>query len=135
MDFHGHINLRDNEMQKMVIQSEATFPSPTIGRMVFKDKQVWICVEINAGVPLWVALSGKTTAKVHSQDVSAQTWTITHNLGTVTPILQIYDSTQKMIIPQSVTPLSDDQTQVTFGTAITGYAIALFGEPNVYPRS
>lgn len=135
MDFHGHINLNDNEMQKMVIQSEANFPSPVIGRMVFKDKKVWICVEINTGVPLWVPLSSATTAHIHTQSSAAQTWTITHNLGTVSPIVQVYDSTEKMIIPDTVVPLSNDQTQITFATAITGYAAILFGDPTIYPRS
>jgi len=127
MDFHGHINLRDNEMQKMVLQTELNFPTPaTLGRLCFKDSRVWICID--AVTPIWVPLSATTNTYVHTQSSDATTWTITHNLNTVSPIVQIYDSADKMLIPDSVLPSSNDTIVVNLQSAMSGYAVVMYGK-------
>ena len=129
MDFHGNINLKQNKMQRMVVQSEDNFPvTPIVGRVVFKDAKLYMCVAINNLIPVWLPLTNKIDTYVHTEAVAATTWTVTHNLNTTIPLLQIYNAAGEMLIPDSVTPTSNNIMEVTFSTAIAGTAIVLFGD-------
>jgi len=129
MDFHGNINLRQNQMQRMVVQSEDNFPvTPIIGRVVFKGAKLYMCVAINNLIPVWLPLTNKIDTYVHTEGSVATTWTITHNLNTTIPLLQIYNAAGEMLIPDSVTPTSNNIMEVTFNTAVDGTAIVLFGD-------
>jgi len=129
MDFHGNINLQQNKMQRMVVQSESNFPeTPLVGRVVFKDQKLYMCVAINNTIPVWLPLTNKIDTFVHTEAVAATTWTVTHNLNTTIPLLQVYNAAGEMLIPDSVTPLSNNEMTVTFNTAMAGTAIVLFGE-------
>jgi len=129
MDFHGNINLQQNKMQRMVVQSESNFPeTPLVGRVVFKDQKFYMCVAINNTIPVWLPLTNKIDTFVHTEAVAATTWTVTHNLNTTIPLLQVYNAAGEMLIPDSVTPLSNNEMTVTFNTAMAGTAIVLFGE-------
>jgi len=134
MKSYGHIDMNNNQVQRMVINEELTFPSPpTVGRLVFKDKRVWICVEIVADVPAWIPLTGINTTYVHDQTSSSNTWTITHNLNTGSPIVQVYDDSGNMIIPGSVEPTSNNVIVIEFNTSQLGRAIVMFGDTTIYP--
>jgi hypothetical protein len=134
MDFHGHINLNNNEMQKMVLKNENDFPvTPKVGRIIFKSKRVWICVDIS-GTPAWVPLTTLTNTYIHDQETSSASWTVTHNLVTQTPVVQVFSwDGMEMFIPNSIEPTSDNALTITFGTAVQGRAVVMFGEPTVYP--
>lgn len=129
MDFYGDINLLDNEMQKMVMQTETTFPEvPTVGRIIFVNKRVYICVELISGLPTWVPLTNEINTYLHNQSTASATWSIAHNLKTATPLVQIYDSNQKMIIPDEVTIVDNNNVTVTLGTSDVGRAVIMFGD-------
>lgn len=129
MKFYGDINLQDNRIQRMVIQAETNFPpTPVAGRVVFKDKRLWICAEVAAGVPAWLPLTSQLDAFIHMQETSSDTWTINHNLNCTTPAVQIYDANYQMIIPDSVTAITNNQLQVKLGTAALGRAIIIVGQ-------
>lgn len=134
MKSYGHIDMNNNQVKRMVINEETSFPTPpTVGRLVFKDKRVWICVEIISDVPAWIPLTGVNSTYVHDQTTPSATWTVTHNLNTTSPIVQIYDNTGNMIIPNYVAPSTNNIIIVDFSTQITGRAIVMFGDTTVYP--
>lgn len=56
------------------------------------------------------------------QSSSSTTWTINHNLNNKYPLVQIYDSSDATIIPQSIVGTSTNTVTITFSTAISGYA-------------
>lgn len=129
MKFHGDINLQDNRIQRMVIQAETNFPpTPTPGRIVFKDKRLWICAEVVTGVPAWLPLTSQLDAFIHEQVTSSDTWTITHNLNCTTPVMQFYDQNYKMVLPDEVTAVTNNQHTATFGTPFTGRAVVIVGQ-------
>lgn len=128
MDFHGNINLRNNEMQRMVLQVETVFPeTPVVGRLVFKNKRVYICVELIGGVPAWVPLTNFVDTYIYDQVGTSATWTVVHNLNTTNPLIQVYDDDLQLTIPEMVTPIDNNTIEITFGTAIAGRAIAMKG--------
>ena len=128
MDFHGNIDLLQNNMQQLVWEGETDFPtSPLAGRVVFKDQALYICVAFNGSDPIWIPITNKIDLHEHDQSSTATTWTITHNLNVTAPILQVYDTAGVMLIPDSVVPTSNNVMEVTFNTAQAGTAIVLFG--------
>lgn len=57
---------------------------------------------------------------------ASQTWTITHNLNSENVIVQIFDSTKSVIIPDSIQITSANVVTATFSTAVTGTARVIF---------
>lgn len=129
MKVNGHIDLQENELQHLVFQAETQFPEvPKVGRIVFKEKKLYICVALNGNIPVWVPLTNTIDTYVYDQTVSSTTWTILHNLNTISPLVQIYDDNHSMIIPDSVVPLSNNGIRVTFSSAMTGRVIVMYGD-------
>ena len=58
-----------------------------------------------------------------AQSSGASTWTITHGLNTLTPLVNVYDSGYNQLIPASITSTNVNVTTITFSTAQAGYAI------------
>jgi hypothetical protein len=75
------------------------------------------------------ALNGGGGGGVFSyhQTSSAVTWSVSHNLNTYTPIVQVYDDNYNQIIPASISGSSTSTIQITFSTAETGYAVLTTG--------
>ena len=64
-----------------------------------------------------------TSVGVNFEQVTpSSTWTIVHNLNNKHPLVQIYDSSDATIIPQSIVGTNTSTVTVTFSTAISGYA-------------
>lgn len=128
MKIHGNISMQQNFVQQMALDVEENFPNPpVVGRIIFKDLRVYICVEISAGIPVWIPLTHEMTSYVHAQSSGNTTWAITHNLNTVTPSVQVYGTDSKMIIPDAVTITSNNVVTLTFGASFAGRAIILTG--------
>jgi hypothetical protein len=129
MKHFGNIDLNNNLMQQMVMELETNFPdSPVAGRIIFKDKRVYMCVEILNGLPVWVPLTNELNTYVHRQTGQSNTWNINHNLNTTTPMIQIYDVNHLYVIPNAVAIVDNNNLNVTFGYPIIGSAVLMFGE-------
>jgi hypothetical protein len=60
--------------------------------------------------------------KIHTQTSAASTWTVTHNLGVQYPNVTVYNSSNEIIIPQTITATDTNTLTLTFGSAVAGYA-------------
>ena len=65
---------------------------------------------------------------IHDQSVGATTWTVTHNLNNERPIVQCYDTTGEMIVPETITITSANALSIVFGASQTGKAVVAGGE-------
>lgn len=128
MKFYGDITLNQNEIQQAVLPTEYDWPvSPKVGQILFKDKVVYICVQISGGLPVWVPLTREVEMYVHIQDVAAATWNITHDLNTAFVLVQVYDGNSMMVVPNNVTINSASTVQIDFGVPAAGRAVILSG--------
>jgi len=126
MKSYGHINMLDNELQQVVIGVEANFPAVAVpGRFVFKNKIMYICAEVVAGVPAWIPMTQQISTHIHYQTSNSATWTIDHNLNSATPVVQCYGPDQKLFIPNDVTVISNNQVVITTANATVGRAVVL----------
>lgn len=144
MDIHGDLDFKEvGQLIAAALKPESTNDFPDVvagyapgsikqGRLAFFNSRVWIAVELNTvngdEVATWVPLTNEIHAYVHVQAVAATTWTINHNLDGGTPVVQVYDEQNQMVIPDEIEPTTNDQVAVTFNAAVTGRAIVIKGE-------
>jgi len=128
--FYGHIDLNNNEIQKAALEMEDNFPAnPPVGRVVFRQKRVFIAADISGSDVAWVPITNTINTHVHKQPSASDNWVITHNLNTTTPLVHVYDeSTQQMFIPDNVTIVDQDQIQITTSTPVAGRCVVMSGE-------
>ena len=62
-----------------------------------------------------------------SQSIAATTWSFTHNLNTINPIVQVYDLTNSQIIPNQIVGMDNSTAEIRFDYAQAGYAVASNG--------
>lgn len=65
--------------------------------------------------------------KIHTQSTAASTWTFTHNLGVQYPNVTVYNASNEIILPQTITATDDNTLVLTFGASVAGYAVAGIG--------
>lgn len=65
---------------------------------------------------------------IHTQSISATTWTVTHNLGTKNVLIQLYDSSDVAIPETAITSITTTSTSVVtvvFGAGQTGRGVVI----------
>ena len=65
--------------------------------------------------------------KIHTQSSAASTWTVSHNLGVQYPNVTVYNASNEVIIPQTITATDANTLTLTFGSAVAGYAVSGIG--------
>jgi hypothetical protein len=127
MKFYGHANLQQNELQNAVLSTLTEFPAtPKIGQIAFVYSTVFICVAISP-LPVWVPLTREITAYTHSQPVASSTWNITHSLNTTSVNVQVYDNSNRAVIPDVIETVSPTELTVSFSGAQAGRAVIVSG--------
>jgi hypothetical protein len=129
MDVHGDIDLQHNKMHKMVFETETVFPkSPKVGRIIFKDQKLYMCAAINGdSFPIWIPLTNEIDTYIHTESSANTTWTVIHSMNTTSPIVQIYDSSDNMIIPDAVEIVSNNKITILLSNASAGKAVIMHG--------
>lgn len=66
-------------------------------------------------------------ATVKQTFTNSDTWSVQHNLSTPNAIVQIYDSSDFQMIPQTLQIIDDDNVRATFPTIQSGYVVVARG--------
>ena len=128
MKFYGSAELQQNYLVDAVIPLDTNFPvAPVVGQVVFKDRILYICVEINSGLPIWVPLTNQITAYTYIQSAASSSWIIDHPLNTANVSVTVYDTSNRVVVPGEITINSNTQVQIDFGNAAQGTAVVLTG--------
>jgi hypothetical protein len=134
----GNLDLQDHEVQNVVVKAATNFPdNPKPGHLVFKQGRLMLCQDITNGIPVWIPLTQEITSYIHNQGVASTTWTINHNFNTNKVIVQVSDTSGKVMIPDSIDISTINTAVVSFATAESGVAIVMLGtfdgndKPNV----
>lgn len=128
MKFHGDVQLQQNFLKEAVIPLDSYFPvTPKVGQIVFKDRVLYICVEISAGTPIWVPLTNEITAFTHIQTTNSASWTINHPLNTAHVSVTVYDTDNRVVLPDEIKINSSSQITVGFSQSVQGKVVILTG--------
>jgi len=70
---------------------------------------------------------------IFTQDSSTTNWRVTHSLSQQYPNVTVYDGSNQVIIPESITAASSNEMDITFSDAQSGYANFSIGSgiPNI----
>lgn len=137
MKSFGHLDMNRNELQNAIIvfADDTTFPDTSkIGMMCFKNRILYICIDLGGGIPVWVPLTNEINSYYHTQSTASATWTVTHNLKTTFPQATIYDNMNRQIIPNEVTVIDENTISITFGSLQAGKVAVIVGSIEGSPR-
>ena len=128
MKILGNIDLLNNLMKNMCLHQETDYPADSKAGMVrFISKRVMMCVEVDAGLPMWVPLTQELNTHVFDQEVAATTWTIPHGLNAAQPLIQCYDNAGNMMWATSYETVDPDTLAVHWAQPVSGRAILMAG--------
>lgn len=125
MKVHGNIDLNLNKLNKFAIDTVAEFPNdPIVGRLIFRSdlQQLFICTRVNPSV-IWFPLLARTVTYVHEQITVSNEWLITHELDTEDVFVQVYGTDEKVIIPEEIIVLNNNQIKILFAQNVAGKAL------------
>lgn len=129
MEIKGNLNFGGNKMQNVAIEVDSNFPAnPTPGRFLFKDKILYICTEIDNGLPVWVPLTQQLTMEIRKQATPALEWTFDHSLNINAVLVQVYDADGKWIIPDFIDVSVMNRVTVGFSMPTAGTVVIQRGE-------
>jgi hypothetical protein len=129
MKIYGEVDLQAGILVDAAFRLDEAFPaSPRVGQVVFKDKVLYICTQISAdGLPYWVPLTRQISAYTHVQSSASATWTVNHNLNTSTVNIMVYDTSNRVVIPNNVEIVNDNTVAVYLASAAQGRVVVLTG--------
>ena len=82
------------------------------------------CTNVVAGKSVYENLDARPVKYEHTQTVNSTTWTIVHNLNTLTPIIQCFNGSS--LLPYSSAVVTNANTiTVTFSSKKTGKALII----------
>lgn len=129
VEVHGTLDLMENDITRAVFGIETNFPvNPRPGRFMMKEKTLYLCVEVAGDLPVWVPLTKPLNMLKYVQPVAALEWTITHNLNSNYPIVQVFDSAGNVVIPDNINCGTFNSVVVSFNTPTAGVAVIQRGE-------
>lgn len=133
MKHYGHAEFQLSS--SAILANENNFPSsPSVGQFVFIDKRVWVCVYIAGSQPTWIPITNEIDTYIHNQTSASTTWTVTHNLNTTIPLVQVYGTDNKVFTPDEITIVNNNQVTITVGTAVAGRAVVMYGDISGAPK-
>lgn len=71
-----------------------------------------------------LSIAGSAAKYKHTQGSTSASWTVTHNLGSIDHMIQIYDGSGVQILPDTITRGANSDT-VTFSSAQAGSALLI----------
>lgn len=136
MDVNGNLDFKGIGKLKRPGFAATDFPAnPTVGEIVLKDKKLYICADIVAGLPYWVNLVNELSAHRHDQEIPALEWTVDHALNTTFAVVQVYDSQGNQVIPDNINASVNNRVTISFGMPMTGTVVMTTGDQFGLPRA
>lgn len=87
-------------------------------------------IAITASYALFAANGGGGgggSTVTHNQPTASTTWSFSHNLNTLTPLLQVYNLGYEQIIPNEIVSINAFTSEIRFDYSQSGYAVASTG--------
>lgn len=95
------------------------FPDvPRLGNIVFKDKKVYIYCTLNT-LGVWLPLTSEIVS-YSALFTDINPWICVHHLDSAETVLQIYDTENRMLIPDRIDQSVSGRTIITFSQNMSG---------------
>lgn len=123
MKLFGDLDFNHGQILRAVIETVTEFPSsPQPGELVFKDKKLYLCTEIQ-GAPTWVPLTNEVDIQVFRQLTAQTVWEIDYTETNSNMVVQAYDENNQMVIPDLIDIDTPGKVFIHFNQAVSGKAV------------
>lgn len=131
MKILGSMDLLGNELRNMRWEDLDTYPANAhIGSIAMINRRLMLCIDISAdasAIPFWFPLTQQLSMVKYHHTSPSRSWLIEHNMNNSTPIVQVYDSTGEIVMPDRVRPIDEDSLLVEFGSDMSGSVVIISG--------
>lgn len=124
VDFGTH----GGAVKRMRVLSSDMPVDPKIGEFVFRDRRLYLCVDIDEGTAFYLPLTQELTTYRHDQASPALEWTVEHNLGVNLATIQVFDTQGRWVIPDEIDCSLNNQATVKFSVPTAGHALVMYGD-------
>ena len=120
-NFTECVLLDGSQTPELIAFNPATAPTPAKGKLYFDSSEdtLKICNDGSAFVAVGTGSGG--VDKFVESFTAQTTVTVTHNLGDVNPLVQVYDSNNEQITPNVIDVIDGNNVQVDFSSSTTGF--------------
>lgn len=126
MKMLGRFNAQSGSLENGLLPLTALPVKASVNTICNLNGVLYKCKSLLNGYPVWASLDARPIMYEFTQSAGAKTWTINHGLATTKPLLQCYDSTNKLVSYSSATSSSDGNTlTVTFSSITKGSAVVV----------
>ena len=134
VDVYGNLNLKQNQSEFMVLHKGTAFPgspTPVEGQLFYRSDEekiyfyngtAWTEVGTGGGG------SGGGLGRYIEVFTSQTSFTVTHDLGDVNPVVQVYDSNAEQITADKIDATGGNTVLVEFNTAQSGFVVVHGGQ-------
>lgn len=134
MRVNGDLNLMGNFLLNFALEQINKWPKePRVGTFIFKDQRIYLCINIDTDVPVWLPVSTELHTHVHEQMNSDVEWEIEHNLACTTCLVQISDGAGFAVEPDEI-EFNYNRVTVRFAEPMAGRAVLVHGATEGIPR-
>lgn len=127
MKVNGSLDLQGNFLSNFALAEVFQWPEePKVGTFIFKDKRIYVCINIETDIPVWLPMSNELSTYVHDEPQAASVWHIEHDLATSSCIVQIMNGENFSIEPDSVEFLYN-HCVISFAEPQAGRAVLVHG--------
>lgn len=127
MKINGTLDMMGGYIKNFALDPVETWPAePRPGTFIFKPPRVYVCLEIEDGIPVWLPISNELQTKIHDQFVASDEWVIEHSLNTTGCIVQVLSGDNKAILYDEIEYLYN-KVIVRFALPQAGRAILVMG--------
>lgn len=123
----GGLNMQGNPLSHVVLGDDSAGVQYAVpNRVAVIDGRLLFAIAYGQSV-LWVPLLQERNTYIHQQDVAGAVWTVPHGMNSAKVIVQVYNSDNQLVVPDSVEGIDADTVEITFSQAVTGHAIVMIG--------
>jgi hypothetical protein len=123
----GGLDMQGNALSHVVLGDDSAGVQYAVpNRVAVVDGRLLFAIAYGQSV-LWVPLLQERNTYIHQQDSASAVWTVPHGMNSAKVIVQVYNSDNQLVVPDSVEGIDADTVEITFAQATTGHAIIMIG--------
>ena len=127
----GNVDLIGNLLLNPCMADQTQYPKDAkIGMYAMINRRMMLCIDVGNGttpVPFWYPLTQQLSMFRYQQKFASPSWLIEHGLNVSTPVVQVYDDSGEVIMPDAIRIVDENNIIVEFNADTKGTVIVLSG--------
>jgi len=121
---YPNVTVYDGSNNKVMLPADVTSVNANTTEVTFATPEYGYALVSVGGIS-----TSSADRYLHTQSSATGSWVIDHNIGYKYVTINVYDQNDEQLIPQKITAVSVNRTQIDFVTPTSGNAIITVGGP------